>query len=49
MVEQAFIALGMSMKNVNEFSAENIEAFNIVASDSSNVDYFSIGAQKGEH
>lgn len=36
--------LGLSLKNVNEFSTKNIKLFNEVAENNTNIDYFSIGA-----
>lgn len=47
-MEKAFEALGMSLKNAEEFSHANIAAFNQVATDCENVDYFSFGAKKKE-
>ena len=43
-VDKIFEAVGLSQKNSYEFSTENIENFNLVALDSPEVDYYSMGA-----
>lgn len=45
-VDKAFNVLGVSLKNVEEFTSQNIRDFNSVAIDIPGVEYFSIGAQK---
>jgi len=47
-MEKTFEVLGMSLRNAEEFSHENIQAFNEVATDCENVDYYSFGAKKKE-
>lgn len=47
-MDKAFEVLGMSLKNAEEFSHANITAFNEVAQDCSDVDYYSFGAKKKE-
>jgi len=47
-MEKAFEVLGMNFKNAEEFSHANISAFNEVATDSPDVDYYSFGAKKKE-
>ena len=44
--EKVFEIVGMSQKNVQEFSSPNISDFNKVVEDAKGVDYYSIGAQK---
>ena len=47
-MEKTFEVLGMSLKNAEEFSHANMAAFNEVATDSTDVDYYSFGAKKKE-
>jgi len=47
-MEKTFEVLGMSLKNAEEFSHANMAAFNEVATDSKEVDYYSFGAKKKE-
>lgn len=44
--DKSFDVLGVSQKNVQEFTSKNIRDFNTVATDVAGVDYFSIGSQK---
>lgn len=46
--EKAFEALGMSIMNVAEFTSKNMKAFNEVASDAAEIDYYSFGAKRRE-
>ena len=47
-MEKAFEALGMSNRNVLEFTSDNLSAFNEVAADKHGVDYYSFGAKRKE-
>lgn len=47
-MEKTFEVLGMSLKNAEEFHHSNMEAFNQVATDAQEVDYYSFGAKKKE-
>ena len=42
--EKAIEAVGLSLKNVQEFSGKNMEAFNEIVEDCENVGYYSMGA-----
>ena len=43
-MDKVFEAVGLSQKNVVEYTSENIGNFNLVAEDSSEVDYYSVGS-----
>ena len=45
-MERVFDVLGMSIKNIQEYTPQNIRDFNLVANDAQDVEYFSVGAQK---
>lgn len=45
-MDRTFDILGISLKNVQEFTSKNIKNFNEVALDDPKVDYFSVGSQK---
>lgn len=47
-LEKVFEALGITGKAAREFSSHNMAAFNEVCEDNQDVDYYSIGAKKGE-
>ena len=44
--EKAIEAVGLSQKNVQEFTSENINDFNKIAENAPNIEYFSLGAYK---
>lgn len=46
--DRAFDVLGMSTRNVAEFTSKNMAAFNEVVADKRNCNYFSFGAKKKE-
>ena len=46
MIEQAIDSVGLSMMNIKEFNKGNMRAFNEVAEDHGNVEYYSMGARR---
>ena len=46
--EKALEVIGMSTRNVSEFTSENMRAFNQVVENDPNVNYFSFGAKQKE-
>jgi len=46
--EKALEVIGMSTRNVAEFTSENMKAFNQVVENDPNVKYFSFGAKQKE-
>jgi len=46
--EKAFEALGLSLRNAEEFFINNMKDFNEVALDAENVQYYSFGAKRKE-
>jgi len=43
-MERVFDVLGMSIKNIQEYTPQNIRDFKLVANDAQDVEYFSVGA-----
>ena len=46
--ERAIEALGMSLRNAAEFTSKNMHAFNQIATDADDVQYYSFGAKRKE-
>ena len=46
--DKALEVIGMSTRNVAEFTSENMRAFNLVVEDDPNVKYYSFGAKQKE-
>ena len=48
MAEKAFEAVGLSQRNAQEFTTDNMADFNLACEDSSSVEYYSVGAHKAQ-
>jgi len=46
--ERAIEALGLSLRNAGEFTSKNMNAFNEIATDADNVQYYSFGSKRKE-